>query len=171
MRFHFRQATQDDAEAIWQILFQAIQRRKTDGSSQWQDGYPNPDVVKRDIEQHVAYVLTHDDTVVAYSAMFINDEPAYAAIEGKWLSEGDFVVVHRIAVAQEYIGQGLAKQILFCIEELARNKEIYSIKCDTNFDNIAMMKTFDSLGYRYCGEVYFRGSARRAYEKLLGTTE
>jgi hypothetical protein len=27
------------------ILQQAIARRKADGSNQWQDGYPNPEVI------------------------------------------------------------------------------------------------------------------------------
>ena len=43
-----------------------------------------------------------------------------------------------------------------------------SLKVDTNFDNTAMLLVFEKLGYKYCGEVYFRGSARRAYEKQLG---
>jgi hypothetical protein len=38
---------------------------------------------------------------------------------------------------------------------------------DTNFDNLPMLNIFEKLGYTYCGEVYFRGSARRAYEKVL----
>ncbi len=38
---------------------------------------------------------------------------------------------------------------------------------DTNFDNTPMLRILEKLGYTYCGEVYFRGSARRAYEKVL----
>jgi hypothetical protein len=29
------------------------------------------------------------------------------------------------------------------------------------------MKIFEKLGYTLCGEVYFRGGARKAYEKVL----
>jgi hypothetical protein len=53
------------------------------------------------------------------------------------------------------------------IEELAVKNNIYSVKADTNFDNYAMMKSFENAGYVYCGEVYFRGSARKAFEKVL----
>ncbi len=31
---------------IWEILQDAILRRKKDGSNQWQDGYPNPESVQ-----------------------------------------------------------------------------------------------------------------------------
>ena len=51
MIYHFRKADATDISEIWAILQQAIIRRKNDGSNQWQDGYPNPDVVKNDIEK------------------------------------------------------------------------------------------------------------------------
>lgn len=168
MEYNFRKAKQDDAPRIWDILQQAITRRKEDGSKQWQDGYPNPDVVQNDIDKGIGYVLTDAETIIGYSAVLINDEPAYAGIEGKWITNGDFVVVHRIAVSPDYLGKGLSAQILKHIEELALQNNINSIKVDTNFDNPAMMRIFEKLGYAYCGEVFFRGSARKAYEKVLG---
>jgi RimJ/RimL family protein N-acetyltransferase len=57
--------------------------------------------------------------------------------------------------------------IIKYVEDFALNNNIFSVKADTNFDNIAMMKIFENLGYTYCGEVYFRGSPRKAYEKVL----
>ncbi|CAM3604609.1 N-acetyltransferase domain-containing protein [Pontibacter korlensis] len=101
----------------------------------------------------------------------INDEPEYARIEGKWLTNDDFVVVHRVAISEKHLGKGLAKKIFGFIEDFARSNNIYSIKADTNFDNMAMINTFEKLGYVYCGEVYFRGSPRRAYEKVLAKAD
>ena len=167
MEYKFRKAQQEDAAQVWDILEQAINRRKEDGSRQWQDGYPNPDVVQNDIAKGVGYVLTDNDRIIGYSAVMINDEPAYAGIEGKWITNGDFVVVHRVAVSPDYLGQGLSARIMKHIEDFALQNNINSIKVDTNFDNPAMMRIFEKLGYVYCGEVYFRGSARRAYEKVL----
>lgn len=167
IQYTFRKAGLQDQAAVWEILQEAIVRRKQDGSNQWQDGYPNPQVVLKDIEAGAGYVLLRAEEIIGYCAVLINDEPAYAGIEGKWLTEGDFLVVHRIAVASKYAGQGLARKILEFIEEVAIAESIFSIKADTNFDNAPMMKTFDKMGYVYCGEVYFRGSPRRAYEKIL----
>jgi GNAT superfamily N-acetyltransferase len=167
MDFKFRLATQSDANSVWTILQQAIVRRKNDGSNQWQDGYPNPDVVQRDIERGYGYVLTTNDEVVGYAAVILNDEPAYDAIVGKWLTNGDFYVVHRIALSDQFIGKGLGKVILKFIEDLARTNNVPSIKVDTNFDNAAMLKTFENLGYKYCGEVTFRDSPRKAFEKVI----
>lgn len=97
----------------------------------------------------------------------INDEPEYANIIGKWLTNDGFVVFHRVAISENHLGKGLAKKLLEYIEAFAIENKIYSIKADTNFDNIAMLKIFEKLGYILCGEVYFRGSARKAFEKVL----
>ena len=166
-KLNFRQATPDDSQEIWQILQQAILRRKNDGSRQWQDGYPNAGTVQSDIEHRIGYVLTENDEVAAYAAVIFNDEPAYEAIEGKWLSEGDFNVVHRVAVSDQAAGKGFATEVFRRIEEFSRKNGILSIKVDTNFDNTAMLRILEKLGYTYCGEVYFRGSARKAFEKVL----
>lgn len=167
MDYTFRAANESDIPEIWEILQQAILRRKADGSNQWQDGYPNPEIIKQDIQKNVGYVLTEENSIVGYTAVITNYEPAYDNIEGRWLTTGDFIVVHRVAVSEKYVGKGLAQKIMSLVEKYALSKNIYSIKADTNFDNPAMMKVFDKLGYVYCGEVYFRGSARRAYEKVL----
>ena len=166
MSYHFRKATSAEISQIWEILQKAIERRKQDGSQQWQDGYPNPDVIKKDLEAGAAYVLTDDDTIIGYSAV-LSHESAYDKLEGKWLTHGDYLVVHRIAISEQYLGKGLAGKILEFIEELALSRHIHSIKADTNFDNLAMLKIFERSGYTYCGEVYLRGSARKAFEKLL----
>ena len=40
-----RKANYEDTTRIWEILQQAIEKRKEEGSDQWQDGYPNMDVM------------------------------------------------------------------------------------------------------------------------------
>ena len=106
MEYLFRQATANDINEISEIIAGAIERRKQDGSNQWQDGYPNPDVIKNDIDSNIGFVLTTKEGVVAgYCAIIINDEPAYANIIGKWLTQGDFVVYHRVAISKHFSWQ------------------------------------------------------------------
>ena len=95
MNYNFRKATLKELPEIWNIIQGAIQRRKEDGSNQWQDGYPNPEVLQNDIDKEVGFVLTENNTIAGYCAILINDEPEYANIEGKWLTNADFVVATR----------------------------------------------------------------------------
>lgn len=165
--FIIRQANEQDKDIIWGILEHAIQKRKLDGSNQWQDGYPNLDVISRDIGKNAGYVLCEENQVIGYCAIFNSEEPEYEKIEGKWLSYESFLVFHRVAIAKTHLGKGLAQYLIKHIEKIADQMNIYSIKADTNFDNYAMLKIFKNLGYTYCGEVTFRGSKRKAFEKLL----
>lgn len=167
MQHTFRKAKISEIPQIWIIIQDAIERRKNDGSNQWQDGYPNPEVLKNDITKEIGFVLTENDVLIGYCAILITDEPEYANIEGKWLTNDDFVVFHRVAIAKEQLGKGFAKKMMTSIEKFAFENNIYSIKADTNFDNLAMISIFKKMDYIYCGEVYFRGSPRKAYEKVL----
>jgi hypothetical protein len=40
-----------------------------------------------------------NEDIVGYVALLINDEPEYAN-RGKWLTNNDFVVFHRVAIAE-----------------------------------------------------------------------
>ncbi|WP_419870929.1 GNAT family N-acetyltransferase [Chryseobacterium sp. CT-SW4] len=162
-----RKAQLQDKEIIWTILQQAIERRRKDGSSQWQDGYPNPQTVESDIEKGFGYVLTVNDQVAVYTALIFNDEPAYSTIEGSWLSDGEFLVIHRVAVSEDFAGQGLVQKLFELIEDFTRSHDVVSIKVDTNYDNLAMLKILEKLGYSYCGEVLLREGMRKAFEKII----
>ena len=168
MNYDFRKATPAEVPQIWEIIQQAIVRRKKDGSQQWQDGYPNESVIQQDIKRGIGYVLTqNDNTIAGYAAILFNDEPAYAQLKGTWLTNDDFVVVHRVAISDEHLGKGLSQKLFSFTEDLALENNIFSIKIDTNFDNAPMLKILEKLGYTYCGEVTFRGGVRKAFEKRL----
>ena len=163
----YRKALPEDKDAIWEILQQAIERRRKDGSQQWQSGYPNPEVVQSDIEKGIGFVLEFEGKVAAYAAVLLNDEPAYHDIDGAWLSDQDFLVIHRVAVSDLVAGKGFAKEIFSKIEDYAVQQGAFSIKVDTNFDNLAMLHILEKLGYTYCGEVFLAGAPRKAFQKIL----
>lgn len=162
-----RKAEIIDFPVIWRILQQAIEQRRLDGSKQWQDGYPNEATILDDIENGYGFVLVDNQQIIAYAAIIFDIEPAYEAIEGKWLTNGKYVVLHRVAVENSLKQKGVATQMFQMIEKLAINNNVFSIKVDTNFDNLPMLKIMEKLNYTYCGEVYFHGSARKAFEKVL----
>lgn len=165
--FAFRRAVFSEVNEIWEIFKQAIERRKRDGSRQWQDGYPSIGTIEQDIENGCGYVLVDNAKIAAYSAIIFGEDEAYHDIQGKWLTAGEYAVVHRVAVSDVYLGQGLAKDIFRKTEDLAHRNSTPAIRVDTNFDNLAMLKILKDLEYQYCGEVLMRGQPRRAFEKVL----
>ncbi|WP_345988676.1 GNAT family N-acetyltransferase [Chryseobacterium sp. Chry.R1] len=163
----FRKAEIKEKNIIWDIIQQSIERRRLDGSTQWQNGYPNEDTIESDISKGFGFVLTVDDVIAVYVALIFNDEPAYSTIDGAWLSYGEFVVVHRVAVSEEFAGQGLVKKLFDHIENYTKSQGVLSVKVDTNYDNIAMLKILEKQGYSYCGEVVLAGGVRKAFEKII----
>lgn len=163
-----RKAKENEISQIWGIVEGAIERRRLDGSEQWQNGYPNLLTIQSDFENGFGYVVVDlDDDIVGYGAIIFDGEPAYNDIKGKWLSSGSYVVVHRLSVSSNAIGKGVAKFFFNAVENLAVGNEVYSIKVDTNFDNFAMLHILNKLGYTYCGEIHFSGNYRKAFEKSL----
>lgn len=162
-----RPATAADLPTIWTIIQFAIEQRRLDGSRQWQDGYPNPTSLRNDLDNGCAYVVEEAGELLLYAALIFGPEPAYDALEGTWLTNGPSLVIHRVAAAERAKGKGVATSLFRMAEDLCRQRDVPSIKVDTNFDNAPMLRILEKLGYTYCGEVYFHGSARRAYEKVV----
>jgi GNAT superfamily N-acetyltransferase len=162
-----RKAVFKELPVIWEIMQQAIEQRKKDGSEQWQNGYPNEQTIYDDITNGYAHVLIDKNSIIAYAAIIFGEEPAYNNIIGQWLSFGDYAVIHRVATSYAVKNSGVATILFKLIEDLCIAQKVYSIKVDTNFDNIPMLKILDKLSYTYCGEVFFKKAARKAFEKVL----
>jgi len=165
----FRNAEISDIDKIMNIIKQAQEYLKEKGVDQWQDNYPNFDVIKDDIEKRKSYVLETDGKVVATVAVSYNDEKTYEKIyDGKWITENDYAVIHRIAVDNKYKGKRLSSIILSEIEKMCLHKNIHSIKIDTHKQNESMKKMLINNGFKYCGIIYLEnGKERVAYEKII----
>ena len=162
-----RKAVLADVERIEQIILQAKERMRLRGSRQWQDGYPAVGNIVDDIEKEYGYVLCHDNNVIAYAAIIFDGEQAYNSIAGNWLSDQRYVVVHRLAVADEMTQRGIAGLFLKKTEELSCRNNVFSFRIDTNFDNLYMLKILKKSGFTYCGEVLYESGVRMAFEKML----
>lgn len=163
----FESAQPKDLPHIMEIIEFAIASRKADGSDQWQDGYPNRHTIATDLQKNQAFVLKNlSGEILAYAAVIEEVEPAYEVLR-TWLNREPYITIHRVAVAKGNTGQGIATKVFEAIHIHALENGYRNIKVDTNYDNIPMLKILQKLGYHYCGEVFFRGSARKAFQKIL----
>ncbi len=149
------------------MILQAKAFMLSEGRHQWTEAYPAPSNISGDIDAGHAYVLCIDDVPMVYGAVIFSGEPVYEQIADSWLSNGDYVVVHRLCVADEARGKGLAKRFFDEVSALATSRGIHSFKVDTNFDNSAMLHIMKVLGFTYCGEILYPQGSRLAFEKLI----
>ncbi len=163
----FRRADVADVQAVAAILKAAARRMLAEGKQQWDESYPTETHVRADVENGVGYVLERDGAVVGYAAVVFTGEPAYDDLYGQWLSDERYVVVHRVAVAQDGQRKGLGRALMTAVEDYARSLGIRSFRIDTNFDNFTMLGLLEKLGFAYCGEVMYERGSRKAFEKMI----
>lgn len=165
----FRKSVKADVNDIMKIIKQAQDYFNKQGINQWQDNYPNVETILNDIANKNSYVLLKDNNIVATAAVSFDGEKTYDSIyEGKWISNNEYAVIHRIAVNNNYKGLGLSSQIIKNVEQLCLNKGVYSIKVDTHEENVSMQKLLKKNKFQYCGIIYLEDESKRiAFEKIL----
>lgn len=163
-------AQRKDLNSVWHIVHEAALSMVEKGRRQWDCRYPARTDIEQDFSEKKAYVLKVNDNVTGYLSLSFNEEPAYDHLRGRWLTDGPYAVIHRMAVCKEQQRQGWGCTLLRQTEVICRQK-YRSIRVDTNYDNMEMLHLLKSMGYKQCGTVnYMRfGSLteRIAFEKTL----
>ena len=82
---------------------------------QWGHFYPDPELVRNDIEEGVCRVICRDG-IHGVFAMVEGPDPTYEFIEGgAWLNDDPYIVIHRIA------GDGQAHGIFQCAADYCKS--------------------------------------------------
>ncbi len=163
-----RAARLSDLPAIMEIIGEAKQNLKAQGVNQWQRGYPNADVIKRDIDSGTCYVVEEGAQVAASFAVSFDGEPDYDRIyNGNWRRQGRFAVVHRVAVRTAWRGHGLASVALHHAEQISRARDIDYLRIDTHRDNLPMRRVLGKNNFSLCGLIDLAdGSSRIVFDKI-----
>jgi len=159
-----RLAFPNEVDAIMQVIEEAKKCLADTGSTQWQNGYPNTNTIIEDIISGQAYVALEEGELLAYAAVTKSPEKAYEAIyDGNWEGkETEYLVFHRIAVASDVQGQGVAQTFL---EGLIEGFDYLDFRSDTHAQNKVMQHIFEKLGFKQVGKVPVDGE-RLAYQKI-----
>jgi len=136
--------------------------RRSGNPSQWAGVYPAEEDIRLDIELSRLYVCVEEKDILGVFCFFEGTDPTYVKIyEGSWLNDEPYGVIHRIAVAENAHGKGVAA---FCFDYC--HKKSGNIKIDTHRDNIPMQKALAKNGFRECGIIYLaNGDERIAFQK------
>lgn len=168
----FRRARNEDLPDILRLIGEARAYMAGFGIDQWQDGYPEREVLAEDIDIGQLYVLDDGGAVAAVAALSLLPEPVYDALEGGAWQFGDaYLTIHRMALDDAHRGGGLASRMLEEAAALARENGRASLRVDTHAGNAAMRRFLEKQGFVFRGWVRYavRGGdpMRVAYEKRL----
>ena len=168
---NFRKSTSKDIVAIMGIIKDAQELLASQGSPQWQDGYPDVARIELDVANNESYVLENEEGDVMATTMFtFGGEQTYNEIEGEWITNNpvQYGVIHRLAVSANHRKKGLAKYILNQCEQQLVKQGFDSLRIDTHRKNKGMQHMLIQAGYQFCGVIYLTsGDERLAYEKVM----
>ena len=163
-----RIANENDIAQIMEIVENAKSYMKENKINQWSENYPNEDVFLTDLKENRLYVADIDGKVVGMAVLVFDGDEDYKNIDGKWLVNGKYGVIHRIAVNPDYKSQNVAKNLLDFFENKLKELNYDSIRVDTHKDNKSMLRFIEKNGFQKCGIVYIRKTDERiAFERPL----
>ena len=161
------QAKTEDLDLCVEILRSGRDFQRQQGFTQWTDNFPDPNVITEDIQKGCGFLLLKDGVVAGYQYISLDGDPSYPGLEGTWQKEGCYGVVHRIAFAPAFRGQGLSKQAFEIIGQYCKEKGAKSLRIDTHPDNKRMQHVLEKAGFSYRGIVLLPVGFRWAYDKTL----
>ena len=169
-----RKAEENDLEDVLLITRQARNYLKKHRVDQWQDGYPEEQHFRVDMERGDLYVLTYGGKACAYFSLSSRPEKTYDSLtDGKWSQPDDtYCVLHRCAVAAEFRGSGLSREMMKKVEELALSEGINVLRADTHKKNKAMQALLRDCGFSFRGNINVivgegHDARRQAFDKII----
>ena len=159
-----RQSTPEDLPEILRLIAAARAFMTEHGNpSQWPEGYPSAEQLSSDIARDHSYVCVAPEYAGLVGTFYfaIEEEPTYRHIEGRWLNNKPYGIIHRLASDGRV--RGLFRECL-----AFASKHCSEIRVDTHEDNAPMRQLLVAEGFVLCGTIYIAdGSPRIAYQKSL----
>ncbi len=166
-KYTLKLAAAEEAPIAMAFIDEAKRFLKSKGVDQWQNGYPGRGRIEQDIALGNGYFLMEGQEYLAYLCIDLGGEPAYDGLNGSWLGDHAYGVVHRLAIGDRYKGRGLASVSFDLAAKRMAERGAKSFRIDTDGDNEIMKHLLSKNGFTYCGTIWFDNSVKIAYEKLL----
>lgn len=163
-----RKAETTDIDDMMAIIDEAKALLKADGSTQWQDGHPDKELLLADIKKGFARVLIVDGQVAGTATLMSTPDPCYKEIEGAWQDNEDpYATIHRIAISAKFRGMKLSKFFFSNLISDAYAQGLHHMRIDTHKMNQRMQNLVKEFGFEYTGIIYVEDAVdgkRLAYE-------
>jgi nicotinamide-nucleotide amidase len=154
-----RKAVMSDLEEILEIYSRArVFMSQTGNPTQWKNNYPDRDTVVNDIVSQNLYVIEEDGNLDAVFMLSEGPDETYADIDGEWINDEPYHVIHRVA------SSGRKRGVMpMCLDFALLSSQ--NVRIDTHNDNLVMQHQLEKLGFKRCGIIKLKnGEPRIAYQ-------
>ena len=163
---NYSKADINDLEEIYSLYQNAIIAMEKDNIHQWDEIYPDKDILKEDITKNQMYIGKTDNKIAVCFVLSEECDEEYK--NGKWQwPDSKFCVIHRLCVNPKFQNQGIATQTMEYIEKLCKEAGYDSIRLDCFTENPYSRKLYDKAGYSVVGYADWRKGRFELREKLI----
>ena len=163
---NYSKANINDLEEIYTLYQNAIIAMEKDNIHQWDEIYPDKDILKEDITKNQMYIGKTDNKIAVCFVLSEECDEEYK--NGFWkYPDSRFNVIHRLCVNPLFQNQGIAAKTLEYIENLSKSEGYDSIRLDCFTQNPYSKKLYDKAGYSITGYADWRKGRFELREKKL----
>ena len=163
---NYSKANINDLEEIYSLYQNAIIAMEKDNIHQWDEIYPDKDILKEDITKNQMYIGKTDNKIAVCFVLSEECDEEYK--NGFWkYPDSRFNVIHRLCVNPLFQNQGIAAKTLEYIENLSKSEGYDSIRLDCFTQNPYSKKLYDKAGYSITGYADWRKGRFELREKKL----
>lgn len=161
-----RKGTNEDINVIMGIIKYAIIDMESQGILQWDNIYPNEDVISKDISEENLYVYIDENIIKGFIVLNEFEDKEYETIKWKHDTHRN-LVIHRLCINPKYKGKGIATALIKYTEVFSKDNKYEAIRLDSFINNSASGKLYAKNGYEQRGIVNFRKGEFWCWEKNL----
>jgi len=154
MDFRIELASIGDAPAVMDLITLCMREMHANGIDQWDDIYPNLQVVEAGARAGSLYAIRHEGPMVATVCLDDVQPEEYKPLAWQ-VTEGKALVIHRLCVHPDWRRHGLARRLMDFAESLAAERGYGSIRLDSYTGNPRAQSLYEGRGYRRVGQVRF----------------
>jgi GNAT superfamily N-acetyltransferase len=157
-----------DLDGIMHMYNSCVKRMIKNGIDQWDDTYPNTEIISEDLNVGTYYVAEMEGAIIGGVNIDKNQDTTYLALD--WEDKSDsFLVVHRLGVKEEFWNKKIGKDLMLFTEKLVIEKGMKSIRLDTYSGNPKAMEFYRRLGYRELGTIDLKPNKDKyfCFEKII----
>lgn len=164
---NLRPIMRNDFAAVKNMIAQGRRFQNSLGFEQWLEGYPSDALLETDFLSRRGYIIVSEGKTAGYVVVDTKGDEEYERLSHIWNLHGEYAVVHRLVLSDEYRGHGLASHVVQHIEKAVAENGLNIIRFDTGLQNTPMQRLLARHSYTNLGEYDFVWGRRLAYEKQL----
>lgn len=154
---------EEELEEILSMTRACGKHMRENGIDQWDENYPDLPRLAEDIASKTLFAYRENDRVLGIVVLNETQDPEYAEISWSTLETARNLVVHRLAVAPEHQGKGIARKLMDFGEAWAKEQGYDAIRLDTFSQNPRNQKFYANRGYKALGSVFLSYKKEHPY--------